>query len=111
MKHFLYVDHVLHDFGLAKVSWNPIQDQGVDVRLELVRVHGRFDSLSPKQYCDIVRHQLPFAGVFEECFADLRARVDGPEHVATGTMIITRDRPEGFALCAFAAARRTEKDK
>src|SRR5262249_29259936 len=49
--------------------------------------------------------------VFEECLADLCPRVDGAEYVATGAMIVTRDRAERFALSALAAARRAEKDK
>src|SRR5262249_9230025 len=33
------------------------------------------------------------------------------EYVATSAMIVTRDRAEGFALRAFAAARRAKKEK
>ena len=39
MEHLLHVDHFIHDFGLAKVSWNPVEHQRVDIRLELVRFH------------------------------------------------------------------------
>src|SRR4029077_1789016 len=99
------------DFGLAKVSRNPVQHQGVDVRLELVRFHGRIDCLVPKFHRDIVRDELALAGVVKECFADLCARVDGTEYVATSTMIKPRDRAESFALGAFATARCAKKNK
>ena len=36
---------------------------------------------------------------------------DRTEDIAAGTVIITRDRPECFALSAFAAARRAKKNK
>src|SRR5437867_3171928 len=73
--------------------------------------HGRIDCLSPKFHCDIVWDELAFAGVIKECFADLCARVDGAEYVATSTVIQARDRAERFALRAFAAAWCTKKDK
>src|SRR5438876_12222987 len=111
MKYFLYVYHFLHDFGLADIAGNPVQHQSVDVGLELVRFHGRVDCLSPKFHCDIIWHELAFAGVIKECLPDFRARVDGAEYVATSTVIQARDRAERFPLRAFAAARRAKKDK
>src|SRR5678816_1266256 len=111
MEHFLNVDHVIHDLGLTHVSGNPVQYERVDIRLELVRVYSRVDRLPPKLHCDIVRNELAFARILKEGFADLCARVDGAEYVATSAMIVTRDRAEGFALRAFAAARRAKKEK
>jgi len=40
MKDFFHVDHLLHDFCLAHISWNPIEHESVDVRLEFVGVDG-----------------------------------------------------------------------
>ena len=111
MEHLLHVDHVIHDLGLTHVSWNSVQYERVDVRLELVRVYGRIDRLPPKLHCDIVRNELAFARILKEGFAYLCARVYGAEYVATSAMIVTRDRAEGFALRAFAAARRAKKEK
>src|SRR5438093_11881488 len=111
MKYFLYVYHFLHDFGLAKVSRDPVQHQSVDVRLELVRFHGRIDCLSPKFHRNIIRYELTFTGIIKECLPDFRARVDGAEYVATSAVIQAGDRAEGFPLRAFAAARRAKKDK
>src|SRR5205823_14334565 len=62
-------------------------------------------------HCDVIRDELAFARVCKECFADLCARVDGAEYIATSAMIKTRDRAERFALGAFAAARRAKKDE
>ena len=75
-----------------------------------MRVYGRIDRFPPKLHCDIVRNELAFARILKEGFADLCARVDGAEYVATSAMIVTRDRAEGFALRAFAAAWRAKKD-
>src|SRR5215831_18826439 len=111
MKDLLHVNHVFHDFGLANVSWNPIQYQSVDVRLELVRFHRRIYCLSPQFHCDVVRNELALARVFEESFADLCSRVDRAKYVATGAMIKARNRPERFALRALAAAWCAKKDK
>src|SRR5215468_489646 len=111
MEHLLYVDHVIHDLGLTDISRNAVQHECIDVRLELVRVYCRVDRLSPKLHCDIVRNELALARILKESLADFCACVDGAEYVATSTMIITRDRAEGFALCAFAAARRAKKEK
>src|SRR6266542_3617782 len=111
MKYFLYVYHFLHDFGLAKVSRDPVQHQSVDVRLELVRFHGRIDCLSPKFHRNIIRYELTFTGIIKECLPDFRARVDGAEYVATSAVIQAGDRAECFPLRAFAAARRAKKDK
>src|SRR5438067_13885002 len=106
MKQLFYVDHFIHDFGLAKVSRNPVEHERVNVRLELVRFHGCIDCLSPQLHCDVVWNELPFACVFKKGLSDLRARVNGTEYVAAGAMIKPWDRAERFALCAFATARR-----
>src|SRR5438094_3140430 len=111
MKHFLHVDHVIHDLGLADVSGNSVEYERIDVRLELVRFYCRIDCLSPKLHRDIVRNELAFTRIFEEGFADFCTRVDGTEYVATGAMIVTWNRAECFALCAFAAARRAKKNE
>src|SRR3954452_14187997 len=111
MKHFFHIDHVIHDPGLAKISWNPVQHEGVDVRLELVRVYRRIDRFAPKLYGDVIRHELAFARILKKGFADFCTRVDGAEYVTTSAMIITGDRSERFALRAFAAARCTKKKK
>ena len=111
MEHFLHIDHFVHDPGLTHVSGNPVQYERVDVRLELVRFYGRIDRLPPQLHRDIVRNELAFARIFKEGFAYFCARVDGAEYVATSTMIVTRDRAEGLALRAFAAARRAKKEK
>ena len=76
-----------------------------------MRVYGRIDRLSPKLDCDIIRDELPSARIFQERFADLCARINRAEYVAARAMIITRDRAERFALCAFAAPRGAEKDE
>src|SRR5437899_12622740 len=111
MKHFFHVDHSIHDLGLAKISWNTVQHQRVDVRLELVRFHGGIDCLSPKFHCDVIRDELAFARVFKECFADLCARVDGSEYIATSAMIKTRERAGRLAPGTFAAARGARMDE
>src|SRR5260370_12136752 len=105
MKHFLHVNHVIHDLGLADVSGNSVEYQRIDVRLELVRFYGRIDCLPPKLYRDIVRDELASARTFKEGFADFCTRVDGTEYVATSAMIVTRDRAERVALSAFPPAR------
>ena len=111
MKHLLHIDHVIHDPGLSNVSWNPVQHQRVDVRLELVRFYRRVDRLSPKLHRDIIWHQPAFARILKEGFADFSARVDGAEYIATSAMIVTRDRAKRLALGALAAARRAKKKK
>src|SRR4249920_1548661 len=111
MEHLLHVDHFVHDLGLTHVSWNSVQYERVDVRLELVPVHGRINGLPPQLHRDIVRNELAFARILKEGFAYFCARVDGAEYVATSAMIVTRDRAEGFALRAFATARRAKKQK
>src|SRR6266513_1780435 len=111
MKQFFHVNHFLHDFSLSDVPRNPVEHKRVDIRLELVRFHSRIDGLSPKFHSDVVRNEPALARVIEECFPDLRTRVDGAEHVATRAMIITRNRAERFPLGSFAAARCAKKDK
>jgi hypothetical protein len=71
----------------------------------------RVDRLAPELHCDIIRNELAFARILKKGFANLCARVDGAEYIATSAMIVTRDRAEGFALRAFAAARRAKKEK
>ena len=111
MKQFLYVNHFVHDFSLSDVPRNPIQHERVDIRLELVPIHGRIDCLSPKFHSDVVRDEPALTRVIEECFSNLRTRVDGAEHVATRTMIKPRNRAERFPLRALAAAGCAKKDK
>ena len=111
MENFFHVDHFLHDLGLADISRNSVEDENVDVRLELVRVLGRIDRFFPKFDRDVIRDQLAFAGIFEERFANLAARVDGAEHVAARAMKKARDRAERLALRAFAAAGRAKEDE
>ena len=93
MKYLFYIDHFLHDLGLTDISRNAVQHERVDVRLKFMRFHCRIDCLSPKLHCDMIGNQLAFTRIFKECFADLRAGVDGAEYVATGAMIKARDRP------------------
>src|SRR5262249_21968037 len=111
MKHLLYINHVIHDLRLPNVSGNSVEYQRIDVRFEFMSFYSCIDRLSPKLHCDVVRNQLPLARIFEEGFADFCARVDGTEYVAAGAMIVTRNRAERFALCAFAAARRAKKNE
>src|SRR5438874_6749931 len=111
MKDLLHVYHFIHDSGLAKVSWNAVEHQCVDVGFEFVCFHRSIDCLSPQLHRDMIRNKLTFAGVFQECFAHLCTRVDGTEDVATSAVIITRDRAERLALRAFAAAWRAKKNK
>src|SRR5205823_18334 len=111
MKHFFYVDHFLHDFGLPDIPRNPVKDERIDVRFKLVRLHGRVDRRSPQLDGDFVRHELAFARVFKEGFADFRAGVDRAEYIAAGAVIKARDRPQRFALRPFAAAGRAKEDK
>src|SRR5947199_9463374 len=106
MKYFLYVYHFLHDFGLAKVSRDPVQHQSVDVRLELVRFHGRIDCLSPKLHRNIIRYELTFTGIIKECLRDSRAPADGAAYVAPRPAIQAGDRAERFPLAALPATRR-----
>src|SRR4029077_10103714 len=78
---------------------------------EFVRLDRRIDRLVPKLDRDIVRHELTFTRMLQKCLAHLRTRVDGAENIAARAMIKTRDRAEGFALCAFAAAGGAEKNE
>jgi len=89
----------------------PSSTKRVDVGFKFVCFHGRIDCLSPKFHCDIVWDQLAFAGVIKECLPDFRPSVDGAEYIPTGAVIKARDRPERFALCAFAAAGCAKKNK
>src|SRR5438105_14924606 len=111
MEDFLYVDHLLHDLGLAQVSRDAVKDEDVDVRFEFMCVHCGMDRLFPKFDRDVVWDELAFARIFEERFANFRARINGAEHIATRAMKKTRDGAEGFALCAFATAGRAEEDE
>src|SRR6202030_1680671 len=90
---------------------NAVEHKNVDVWFEFVRLDRRIDCLVPKLDCDIVRHELTFARIIQKCLAHLRTRVDGAEHIAARAMIKTRDRAEGFALRAFAAAGGAEKNE
>src|SRR4029453_5473171 len=111
MKHLLHVDQIIHDLGLSHVSGDSVQYERVDVGLELMSIYRRIDRLSPKFHGDIVRNELAFARILKEGFADFCARCDRAEYVATCAMIVARDRAEGFALRAFAAARRAKQEK
>src|SRR5262249_24072694 len=111
MEHLFHVDHVIHDLGLTDVSGNSIQHKRIDVRLKLMRVYGRVDCRSPKLHRHFVGNELAFARIIKESFANLCARIDGAEYVATSAMIVTRDRAKGLALRALAAARRAKKEK
>ena len=112
MEHFLHVDHLIHDFGLTDVPGNSVEHERVDVRLELVRLHRRVDRLSPKLHCDFVRNELAFARVFQEGFADFRARVDGAKDVAASAMIVSAGSYRAFCpacLCRCPARQKGYK--
>src|SRR5438552_8105155 len=111
MKHFFYVDHFLHDFGLADIPRNAVEHERIDVRFKLVRLHRRIDRLPPEFNGDLIRNELTLARVFKEGFANLGTRVDGAEHVAAGAVIKARDCAQRFALRPFSAARRTKQDE
>src|SRR5262249_5378372 len=111
MEHLFHVDHVIHDLGLTDISGNSIQHKRVDVRLKLMRIYGRVDCRPPKLHRDFVWNELAFARIVKEGFANLCASVDRAEYIATGAMIVTRDRAEGFALRAFTAAGRAKKEE
>src|SRR5689334_18149201 len=111
MKDFSDVDHVLHDFCLADISWNAIQHESIDIGFEFVRFDRSVDSFFPKLYRDLVRHELPFARIFEKGLAYVCPRIDGTENIATGTVKEARNAAECFALRPFAASGRTEEDE
>src|SRR6266571_8999847 len=111
MKNFLHFDQFSHDLRLINVSRNPVEDENVDVRLELVRVDRGVDRFLPKLDRDVVRDELSLAGVFEKSFPNFCARIDGAKHVAARAMKKTWNCSERFALRAFAAARRTKQDE
>ena len=111
VKHFFHVDHFLHDFRLADVPGNAVEDERVNVRFKLMRVHRRLDRLPPELDRNLIRHELTFARVFQEGFADFCARIDRAENIAAGAMIKARDRAERFPLGAFAAARGAEQNE
>src|SRR5438034_7953503 len=104
MKNFFNINHFLHNLRLSDIPRNTVEHQRIDVGLKLVRLYGRVDCLSPELDGDIVWHELAFARIFQEPFADLGARVDGAKYIAAGAMIKARNSAERFALCAFAAA-------
>jgi hypothetical protein len=111
MKHFLHVDHFLHDLGLPDIPRNTIEHQSIDIRLELVRLHGGTDRRSPKLDRDLIGHELTFAGVFKEGLANFGTGVDGTKYIAARAVIKARDCAQRFALRPFAAPRRAKKDK
>src|ERR1041385_8222506 len=111
MEDSFHIDHLLHYFGLGDVSRDAVEHENVDVWFEFVGFDRGIDCFLPELDRDLVRHELPFAGVIEECFADFAACVNGAKHVATSGMIKAGDRAERFALCALAAARCAEKNK
>src|SRR6266581_2966612 len=111
MKHFLHVDHFLHDFGLADIPRNTVEDERIDVWFKLVRLHRGVDRRSPELDRDLIGHELAFAGVLEEGLAYFRAGVDRAKYIAAGAMIKAWDCAKRFALRPFAAARRAKEDK
>jgi len=96
---------------LADIPRNTVEHEGIDIWLELVRLHRGIDRRSPELDRDLIGHELTLAGVFKEGFANLRAGVDGAKYIAAGAMIKARDCAQRFALRPFAAARRAKEDK
>ena len=76
MEDFFHVDHLLHDFRLVHISWNPIEHERIDIGFEFVGLDGGVDRFFPKLDRDFVGDELALARVFEESFADLGAGVD-----------------------------------
>ena len=111
MKDFSDVDHVTHDFCLTDISWNAVQHESIDIGFEFVPFDRGVDGFFPKLYRDLVRHELPFAGVFEKGLAYICSRVDGTENIAARAVKKARNTAKGFALCAFAASGRAEEDE
>src|SRR5713101_2982161 len=110
MKNFLHVNLLIHDFGLADVSRNAVEDENIDVRLEFVPIYRCIDRLLPQFNCDIIRDELTLAGVFQKRLANFGARIDRSEDITAWAMKKTGDAAECFALGAFAAARRAEEE-
>src|SRR5205823_9204807 len=106
MKHFLYIDHFLHDLRLPDVSGDTVENERIDVRFKLVFVYHCLARLPPELDCDLVWHELAFARVIEEGFAHFRAGIDRAKYIATGVMIEARDRTERLTLRLFVTARR-----
>src|SRR5438034_10073002 len=111
MKHFFYIDHILHDLRLPDVSGDTVKNERIDVRLKLVCVYRCLNRLPPQLDCDLVWHELAFALVIEEGFTQFRSGIDRAKYIATGAMLEARDRTERFTLRPFAAARRAKGHK
>src|SRR5438132_14123723 len=97
MKHFFYIDHILHDLRLPDVSGDTVKNERIDVRFKLVCVHRCLNRLPPELDCDLVWHELAFARVIEAGFAPFRAGIDRAECIATGTTIEARDPTARFS--------------
>src|SRR2546423_5197366 len=111
MKDFFNIDQLLHDLRLRHISGNPVEHEDVDVGFEFVGVDCGNDRFLPKLNRDVVRNELPFAGIFEKSFAYFAASVDRAKHVTARAMKVARDGAERFALSAFAAAGRAEQNE
>ena len=110
MEDFFYIDHFIHDLGLADIARNAVEHEDVDIWLEFVRIDCGVDPGLPKLDRDIVRHEFAAAGIFKKGAADLGARVERAKDVATGAMKKARDGAERTTLGAFAAAGRRRKE-
>src|SRR5439155_19885631 len=98
MKHFFYIDHILHDLRLPDASGATVKNERIDVRLKLVCVYRCLNRLPPELDCDLVCHELVFARVIEDGFTHFRAGIDGAKYIAAGAMIVARDRTDRLMM-------------
>src|SRR5215831_16646842 len=109
MENRFHIYDLIHDSCLADIARDTIQNEDIDVGFEFVGLDGSVDARLPKFDRDLIRHQLPLAGVFQESSTHLGSRVERAEDIAAGNMEEARNRAKGTALCSLAAARRAEK--
>src|SRR5207247_9631081 len=109
MKHFFYIDHILHDLRLPDVSGDTVKNERIDVRIKLVCVYRCLNRLPPELDCDLVWHELAFARVIEPRCPHFPAGIHRPTYIATGPIIAARGRPERFPVRPSASTTRAKE--
>lgn len=99
------IELALQHLGLAAIAGNTVEHEEIDIGLEAARLHHAVDLHGPHADGNVVRHELAFAGVFEESLTEIGTNIDGTEDIAAGAMVKAWNRAEDFALGSFSRSR------
>jgi hypothetical protein len=98
------------DLGLLPVARDAVQDEEILIGLELAGLGVGADVVVPELDGKLVGDELSLAGVLEEGASEFGFRAEAAEDITAGTVIVTGDGAEDFALGTFAGARSAEEE-